>query len=350
MDLSSSTIRRLEQILGKDTAAEIYQRFSSVGGRVVHMEGEEEISGRKTFDDSIDINGVPYEWPSDNADGVLTNDGNGNLTWTVLAGVGTVTSVGLRMPPEYIVSESPVSFSGDFVVEKAPQLANSVYASPPSGSKGVPSFRKLSVTDIPSLPIEKVDSLKKELDLFATVSSVAETRKIVDSLVSDSQKKAERSEVLEGLSHKVSIKEFDDVKEGLFKAIGRKSDAVELQSVVETIEIFCSAVKDEVNNRLIERAPIDSPSFVGMVTTSDISIADGSTIGFGQNRGIRLGRSRHEKMAFYGAIPVPQPSGNVITAMANLGLIREPSIWMDDIVGLNARLESIEERLGGTNG
>lgn len=347
MDLSSSTVRRLEQVLGKDTASEIYERFAAVGGSVVHTDGEEEIRGRKIFCDSIDINGVPYEWPLSDECGVLTNDGEGNLSWSILAGVGTVTSVGLKMPPEYIVSESPISFSGDFIVNKVHQPANSIYAGPPTGGKAPPSFRKLAVADIPALPIEKVESLKQELATLATVASTEEIRKVLDLIIFESQRKADRSEMHESLASKVSVREFDGVKEGLFKAIGRKSDAVELQSVVENVELFCTALKDEIGGHLQQKAPIENPSFVGTLTTSDMVIVDGSTISFGQNKGVRVGKSRHEKLAFYGAIPVPQPAGNIITAMANLGLVREPSIWMADIVGLNARLEAIEGRLGG---
>lgn len=349
MEFSSATIRRFEQVLGKDAAAEIHERFAAVGGSVVHTEGEEDIKGRKIFFDSIDINGVPYEWPISEGCGVLTNDGDGNLSWTVLAGVGTVTSVGLRMPPEYIVSESPVSFSGDFVVDKAPQAANSIYAGPLSGGKAQPSFRKLVVSDIPTLPVGKIDLLKEELEALATVSSLEEMRRVLDSLISDYQRKSDRSEVMEGLSSKVSVKEFDHVKEGLFRAIGRKSDAVELESGLERVEATGRKIKDEVCEHLDTKAPVDSPSFVGTVMTSDISVADGSSISLGQNKGVRVGKSRHEKLAFYGAIPVPQPSGNIITALANLGLVREPSIWMDDIVGLKARLDAIEERLGGSD-
>jgi len=68
---------------------------------------------------------------------------------------GGVTSVGLAMPTEYTVTNSPVTSSGTLTAAWNSQTANKVLAAP-SGSSGTPSFRALTATDIPSLDAGKI--------------------------------------------------------------------------------------------------------------------------------------------------------------------------------------------------
>lgn len=82
----------------------------------------------------------------------LRNDG----TWqTATANTGTVTSVSLSLPGMFTVSGSPVTTSGTLTAALASQTANTIFAAP-SGSAGVPSFRSLVATDIPSLDASKL--------------------------------------------------------------------------------------------------------------------------------------------------------------------------------------------------
>jgi hypothetical protein len=62
---------------------------------------------------------------------------------------GTVTSVGLSMPSEFSVTNSPVTSSNTLTVAKAIQPANQVYAGPTSGANAQPSFRGLVFNDLP---------------------------------------------------------------------------------------------------------------------------------------------------------------------------------------------------------
>jgi hypothetical protein len=62
---------------------------------------------------------------------------------------GTVTSVGLSMPAEFVVSNSPVTSSGTLAVSRAAQPANQVMAGPTSGAAAVPTFRPLVAADVP---------------------------------------------------------------------------------------------------------------------------------------------------------------------------------------------------------
>lgn len=67
-------------------------------------------------------------------------------------GGGTVTSVGLSMPTEYAVANSPVTGADTLGVTWNPQDANKVLAGPQSGGAATPTFRVLASGDIPSLP------------------------------------------------------------------------------------------------------------------------------------------------------------------------------------------------------
>lgn len=96
--------------------------------------------------------------PDDGGAGqVLSTDGSGALSWTTVAGTGTVTSVALDLPTSiFDVSGSPVTTSGTLTATLDNQLANTVFAGPTSGGATTPAFRALVVTDIPSLPATKI--------------------------------------------------------------------------------------------------------------------------------------------------------------------------------------------------
>lgn len=64
--------------------------------------------------------------------------------------LGTVTSVGLSLPSEFTVSNSPVTTSGTLTGVWASQSANYVFAAP-NGSSGTPTFRAIVAADIPTL-------------------------------------------------------------------------------------------------------------------------------------------------------------------------------------------------------
>lgn len=73
------------------------------------------------------------------------------VTWVVFSsGQGTVTSVGLSMPGDFSITNSPVTTSGTLTVTYANQVANAVFAGPSGGGAAAPSFRALTAADIPS--------------------------------------------------------------------------------------------------------------------------------------------------------------------------------------------------------
>ena len=79
----------------------------------------------------------------------LTTNGT-NASW------GTaVTSVGLALPAELTVSNSPVTSTGTLTAAWASQTANKIFASP-DGAAGAPSFRTMTSNDVPNLDATKI--------------------------------------------------------------------------------------------------------------------------------------------------------------------------------------------------
>ena len=76
-------------------------------------------------------------------------------SWAVAAGTGTVTSVGLALPAEFTVTNSPVITTGTLTGAWASALANRAFMSP-DGAPGTPSFRAILPADIPSLDAAKI--------------------------------------------------------------------------------------------------------------------------------------------------------------------------------------------------
>lgn len=69
-----------------------------------------------------------------------------------------VTSVALDLPNIFTVTGSPVTTSGTLRADLSSQTINTVFAAPPSGDSGPPSFRSLVENDIPSISASKITS------------------------------------------------------------------------------------------------------------------------------------------------------------------------------------------------
>jgi hypothetical protein len=82
---------------------------------------------------------------------VLTATTGSAPTWASPATSGTVTSVGLAMPAQFTVTNSPVTSSGTLTADWNTQTANYVLAGPTTGAAATPTFRALVAADIPSL-------------------------------------------------------------------------------------------------------------------------------------------------------------------------------------------------------
>jgi hypothetical protein len=152
--------------------------------------------------------GSEPSWPTSPC-GATTTDGSGSgspptiLTWTMSpshyvqvvgtivffsAGVCTinfqphlgvvgVTSVGLSMPSDFVVGNSPITTAGDITVAWASQNANYFHAGPTSGGAGAVTWRMIVAADLPGATISAngVITLAGDLGGTATSPSVIST-------------------------------------------------------------------------------------------------------------------------------------------------------------------------------
>ena len=72
------------------------------------------------------------------------------VEWGSVSGTGTVVSVGLDMPSEFTVANTPVTSAGNLTVSWASETANYILAAP-NGSNGTPTFRSMVAADVPTL-------------------------------------------------------------------------------------------------------------------------------------------------------------------------------------------------------
>ncbi len=115
---------------------------SNVTGTVAIANGG---TGGITASDAIN-NLLPSQ--SGNAGKVLETNGS-TASWQTVSGSGSVTSVGLSVPSEWTVTNSPITSSGTITIAKANESANTVFAGPSSGGDALPTFRSLVSADIP---------------------------------------------------------------------------------------------------------------------------------------------------------------------------------------------------------
>lgn len=99
----------------------------------------------------------------------------GDGTWASPSGSGSVTSVGLAMPSEFTVANSPITSAGILTVSKANQNANQIYAGPTSGLASAPTFRALVTADLGTGTASASNWLRGDLSWVSPVASFAKT-------------------------------------------------------------------------------------------------------------------------------------------------------------------------------
>lgn len=75
----------------------------------------------------------------------------------------------------------------------------------------------------------------------------------------------------------------------------------------------------------------------GTGTFAGLFVLDGTNIAFDTTVGSQIGTNSNQKLAFYASTPIVQPSGNLLAAIDNLGLVSSPTIDASD-VGTGAAL------------
>lgn len=66
-------------------------------------------------------------------------------------------------------------------------------------------------------------------------------------------------------------------------------------------------------------------------TLQGFTLTDNGNIVIGTTTGTQFGTATNQLLSFYGSTSIVQPSGNILTALKNLGLINTPSISVNDI-------------------
>lgn len=105
---------------------------------------------------ATDVEEVYLGYATDSGEyGIYTN---GAWVWFSSA---AIESIALSMPAEFTVSGSPLTSDGTITVSKATESANTVWAGPTSGSAAQPSFRALTLDDLPSQAANHVHGLAR---------------------------------------------------------------------------------------------------------------------------------------------------------------------------------------------
>jgi len=114
-----------------------------------------------------------------------------SLVWGSVPGTGTVTSVGLALPSDFTVTNSPVTGSGTLTGAWASQLQNLIFASP-NGAGGTPSFRLMVNNDVPvtlsgkvivtsTINSTSIGATTPSSGVFTTVDATDVTASLVDA-------------------------------------------------------------------------------------------------------------------------------------------------------------------------
>lgn len=80
--------------------------------------------------------------------------------------------------------------------------------------------------------------------------------------------------------------------------------------------------------------------------SAGITLADGYDLSFNTTTGTKIGTSTGQKIGFFNSTPIAKPSGNVLSALANLGLVASGTISQADVTNLTTDLANkIDENL-----
>lgn len=92
------------------------------------------------------------------------------------AGTGTVTSIALTMPSDFLVSGSPITSSGTLAVTANTQSANTIKAGPTTGASAAPTYRTLVSADLPTAPTVTGEMTASDFKPSGLTGATAATR------------------------------------------------------------------------------------------------------------------------------------------------------------------------------
>jgi hypothetical protein len=84
------------------------------------------------------------------------------------------------------------------------------------------------------------------------------------------------------------------------------------------------------------------------ITTTNLTLTDKDIV-LGTTTGTKFGTGATQKLSFYGATPIVQPTGNALTALSNLGLVGTPTLAKSDVGLGNVENTALSTWAGTTN-
>ncbi len=83
--------------------------------------------------------------------------------------------------------------------------------------------------------------------------------------------------------------------------------------------------------KLLADFQVGGSSKASIANTGTLSLADSANISAGTTVGTKIGTAATQKLGFYNATPVAQPTGNLLTALGTLGLVSLPTLASADV-------------------
>lgn len=71
---------------------------------------------------------------------------------------------------------------------------------------------------------------------------------------------------------------------------------------------------------------LGNASVFSVDSNGNVTMSDGANASLGTTTGTKIGTATNQKLAFFNATPIVQPSGNIATALSNLGLVSSPTV------------------------
>lgn len=99
-----------------------------------------------------------------------------------------------------------------------------------------------------------------------------------------------------------------------------------LGKVANPLSQFASTTSLQLLGVISDETGSGALTFATNPTFSGITIADATNIVLNTTTGTKFGTSTSQKLAFYNSTPIVQPTGNIITALSNLGLVGTPTL------------------------
>jgi len=99
------------------------------------------------------------------------------------------------------------------------------------------------------------------------------------------------------------------------------------QSTSQTLNVPNITATDTIATLGLAQSFTAAKTFTGglTVTTADVTITDRNIV-LSATTGTKIGTATTQKLGFYNATPIVQPTGDVATALSNLGLVGSPTI------------------------